>query len=105
MTYELAAMPEYEDLMLATSHLTGKKINRFTAIHQSPEDLVNKVKMQRLLGQKTGSCFQRCVGMDAMNALYSTTFEMDETHGTSYHARFREFLQRSRRRTWWWTGP
>ena len=69
MTYELAAQPEYEDLMLATSHLTGKKVNRFTHIHQSTEDLSKKVKMQRLLGQKTGSCFQRCVGMDAINAL------------------------------------
>ena len=34
MTYELAQQPEYEDLMLATSHLTGEKINRFTHIHQ-----------------------------------------------------------------------
>ena len=70
MTYELAAKPEYEDLMTATSHLTGKKVNRFTHIHQSVDDLVKKVKMQRLLGQKTGSCFQRCVGMDAINALW-----------------------------------
>ena len=62
MTYELARQPEYEDLMLATSHLTGKKVNRFAHIHQSTDDLAKKVKMQRLLGQKTGSCFQRCVG-------------------------------------------
>jgi aromatic ring hydroxylase len=34
-TYDLARVPEYEDLMTATSHLTGKKINRFTHIHQS----------------------------------------------------------------------
>src|SRR5450756_1097811 len=64
MTYELAQYPEYESLMLATSHLTGTKVNRFTHIHQSTDDLVKKVKMQRLLGQKTGACFQRCVGMD-----------------------------------------
>ena len=68
MTYDLAQMPEYEDLMTVKSHLTGEKINRFTNIHQSTEDLKNKVKMQRLLGQKTASCFQRCVGMDAFNA-------------------------------------
>ena len=29
-TYELAEDPQYEDLMTATSHITGKKINRFT---------------------------------------------------------------------------
>ena len=49
--------------------------------------------MQRLLGQKTGSCFQRCVGMDAFNALYSTTYEIDEKYGTEYHKRFVEYLK------------
>ena len=93
MTYELARLPEYEDLMLATSHLTGEKVNRFTHIHQSVEDLVKKVKMQRLLGQKTGSCFQRCVGMDALNAVYSVTYETDRAEGTDYHDKFRSFVQ------------
>src|SRR4030042_665263 len=92
-TYELALLPEYEDLMLATSHLTGKKVNRFTHIHQSTEDLSKKVKMQRLLGQKTGSCFQRCVGMDAINALYSVTYETDQAKGTDYHERFKKYVQ------------
>ncbi|MGY0375061.1 4-hydroxyphenylacetate 3-hydroxylase family protein [Clostridium sp. JNZ J1-5] len=92
-TYDLAQMPEYEDLMLATSHLTGKKINRFTTIHQSAEDLVKKVKMQRLLGQKTAACFQRCVGMDAFNAEYSTTYEIDQAHDTNYHERFKKFME------------
>ena len=63
-TYDLAQDPAYEDLMTVTSSLTGEKINRFLHIHQSTADLVNKVKMQRLLGQQTAACFQRCVGMD-----------------------------------------
>ena len=92
-TYDLAQMPEYEDLMLTNSIINGKRINRFTTVHQSTEDLVKKVKMQRLLGQKTASCFQRCVGMDAFNAEYSTTFEVDQAHGTSYHERFKKFLE------------
>ncbi len=94
MTYELAQMPEHEDLMTAVSHITGRKINRFTHLHRSAEDLVKKVKMQRLLGQKTASCFQRCVGMDAVNAVDSTTFEMDAKLGTKYHDRFMNFLTR-----------
>lgn len=93
MTYELAQQPEYEDLMTATSNLTGEKVNRFTHLHQSTEDLKKKVKMQRLLGQKTAACFQRCVGMDAFNSTFSTTFEVDEKHGTSYHKNFVEFLK------------
>ena len=92
MTYELAQNPEYEDLMTATSTLTGEKVNRFTHLHQSTGDLIKKVKMQRLLGQKTASCFQRCVGMDAFNSLFSTTFEVDKEYGTSYHENFKKFL-------------
>jgi 4-hydroxybutyryl-CoA dehydratase / vinylacetyl-CoA-Delta-isomerase len=49
--------------------------------------------MQRLLGQMTGSCFQRCVGMDAMNAVDSTTWEIDAALGTVYHERFLNFLE------------
>ena len=64
-TYELAEDPQYEDLMTATSNLTGQKGKPFTHLHQSTDDLIKKVKMQRLLGQKTAACFQRCVGMDA----------------------------------------
>ena len=73
MTYDLAQMPEYQDLMTAVSNLTGERVNRFTHIHQSTEDLVKKVKMQRLLGQQTAACFQRCVGLDAFNEVYATT--------------------------------
>ena len=92
MTYELAQDPQYADLMTATSSLTGNKINRFTHLHQSTDDLIRKVKMQRLLGQKTASCFQRCVGMDSFNAVFSTTYEVDEAHGTHYHENFKKFL-------------
>ncbi|WP_292267893.1 4-hydroxyphenylacetate 3-hydroxylase family protein [Butyricimonas sp.] len=93
MTYELAEKEEYKTLMTAKSNLTGKTINRFCHLHQSAEDLINKVKMQRLVGQKTGACFQRCVGMDAFNAIYSTTYEIDQAHGTEYHKRFIEYLK------------
>ena len=92
MTYDLAQLPEYEDLMTAVSPYTGRRVNRFTHIHQSPEDLVKKVKMQRLLGQKTASCFQRCVGMDAFNAVFSTSYEVDRKYGTQYHENFKRFM-------------
>lgn len=90
-TYEAAEDPQYEDLMIATSSLTGKKINRFTHLHQSTDDLIKKVKMQRMLGQKTAACFQRCVGMDAANAVFSTTYETDEACNTKYHENFKKF--------------
>lgn len=93
-TYELALMPEYEDLLTATSGLTGNKINRFTHIHSSVEDLIKKVQMLRVIAHETASCFQRCVGFDALNALYMTTYEIDEKHGTSYFPRLQDYLRR-----------
>ena len=91
-TYDLQSEERYHNLIYAESHLDGSKINRFTHIHRSTSDLVNKVKMQRLLGQITGTCFQRCVGMDAINALESTTYEIDKEKGTTYYDNFNKFL-------------
>jgi 4-hydroxybutyryl-CoA dehydratase/vinylacetyl-CoA-Delta-isomerase len=92
VTYGLASQGDYVDLATATSHLTGRSISRFTHVHQNVEDLIKKVKLLRLLGQKTGTCFQRCVGLDGINAVYSVTYEMDQKHGTSYFDRFKKWL-------------
>ncbi|NOR20192.1 MAG: 4-hydroxybutyryl-CoA dehydratase, partial [Xanthomonadales bacterium] len=89
-TYDLAiSNPE---LATAISPFTGERINRFLHIAESAEDLVLQNKMQRRLGQLTGTCFQRCVGMDALNSLYSVTYEMDEQYGSDYHVRFKSFV-------------
>lgn len=92
-TYNIAFLPETEKIATTNSHLTGEKINRYTHIHQNVEDLIKKVKLLRMLGQRTGTCFQRCVGLDGLNALYTTTFEMDKKLGTNYHKRFIEYLK------------
>lgn len=91
-SYTVGEEPEAEELLFTRSHLTGKSISRFTHIHRGTEDLVDKVLMQRLLGRRTATCFQRCVGMDGFNALYSVTHECDEAHGTQYHRRFQDYL-------------
>ena len=93
MTYKLAHEPENESLAVTESMLTGKKVNRFNSLFKSPEDMVCKVKLQRELGQRTACCFQRCVGMDGINATFSTTYEIDEKYGTEYHQRFRKWLE------------
>jgi 4-hydroxybutyryl-CoA dehydratase/vinylacetyl-CoA-Delta-isomerase len=92
MTYALAGQEKYKDLATTTSHLTGREINRFTHVHQNVEDLIKKVKLLRVLGQKTGTCFQRCVGFDGINAVYSVAYEIDEKHGTDYLERFKKWL-------------
>lgn len=93
VTYDAAHKPGLRKLCTVESHLTTNTINRFTHIHQSAGDLIKKVKLLRLLGQRTGTCFQRCVGLDALNALYSTTYDMDNQLGTNYHRRFINYLR------------
>ncbi len=89
-TYDLAvSQPE---LASTISPFTGERISRFLHVCDSANDLVRQNKMQRRLGQLTGTCFQRCVGMDAVNSLHSVTFEIDQKHTTSYHHRFLAFL-------------
>jgi 4-hydroxybutyryl-CoA dehydratase/vinylacetyl-CoA-Delta-isomerase len=92
-TYELAEKQEHREIMTAISHLSGKKINRFCHIHQSTDDLVKKSKMGRGLGAYTGSCFQRCVGMDTLNALSIITYNIDQQYKTDYYSRFLHYLQ------------
>ncbi len=93
MTYKLAHEPENEALATTDSILTGKKVNKFNALFKSTDDLVAKIKLQKILGQRTACCFQRCVGMDGINAVFSTTYEIDQKHRTEYHHRFREWLK------------
>jgi 4-hydroxybutyryl-CoA dehydratase / vinylacetyl-CoA-Delta-isomerase len=92
MTYALAAKKEYRDLATATSHLTGHTISRFTHVHQNVEDLIKKIKLLRLLGQKTGTCFQRCVGHDGINAVYSVAYEIDKKNRTDHFEKFKKWL-------------
>lgn len=80
-------------LATTTSLLTGQTVNRFLHIVGSVEDVVQQNQMQRRLGQLTGTCFQRCVGMDALNALYSVTYEIDAQYGTYYHSRLIAFIK------------
>ena len=92
MTYALANQEKYRDLATTTSHLTGRRISRFTHVHQNVEDLIKKIKLLRVLGQKTGTCFQRCVGHDGINSVYSVAYEMDNKHGSDYFERFKQWL-------------
>jgi 4-hydroxybutyryl-CoA dehydratase / vinylacetyl-CoA-Delta-isomerase len=90
-TYRLAE--EEPELATATSKLSGQRVHRFLHVTQSVDDVVAQNHMQRRLGQRTGTCFQRCVGMDAINALYSVTYDIDGAQSTDYHARFVDFVK------------
>ncbi|MFX0105527.1 MAG: 4-hydroxyphenylacetate 3-hydroxylase family protein [Candidatus Hodarchaeota archaeon] len=99
-TYDRAHDPEYEDLCTATSHLTGKKINRFCHIHQNEDDLLKKQKMTRLLCHRVGGCIQRCMGIDSLNALSIITYEMDQALGTDHYERFKKYMIEFQENDW-----
>ncbi len=94
MTFDAQGDPTLQDVILASSHLSGKTINRFTNIHRSPDDLLKKQRLTRLLCRECGGCIQRCMGIDAVNALSVITYACDQDRGTDYNARFLEFLKR-----------
>ena len=94
-TYDLAISDP--DLATAHSPLINARVNRFLHIVESPDDLVMKNRMQRRMGQITGTCFQRCAGLDTISVLHSITYDIDAKHGTAYHARYLEFLKFAQR--------
>jgi len=92
-TYELAETSEHRDLVVTQSRLTGEPVNRFNKPPESIEDLVARVKINRLLGRRVGTCFQRCTGLDCLVALSVTTYDVDRKYGTQYHRLFTDFLK------------
>lgn len=92
-TYAVAHGP-HAALASAHSELIDAPVNRFTHLFTSPDDLIKKVEIQRVLGRLTGTCFQRCVGMDGINALFIATWEASEEK----HARFVKWLEGVQRR-------
>ena len=93
LTYDLAQDPRHENVFTAISHLSGEKINRFCHVHQSTDDLLKKQEMTRLYCHHSGGCIQRCMGIDAINALSVITYEVDQAHGTEYNQRFVAYLK------------
>lgn len=80
---------------LFTTHspFTGGRVSRFLHIHQTQEDLKSRFQLSRNLVHKHGACIgARCVSTSVLNAVFSTTFEMDQSTGTDYHTRFLKFL-------------
>lgn len=91
--YELAQEPQYKEIMTASSHLTGEPINRNLHVARNTYDLEMRAEMALLTSQMLGTCNYRCVGCDALNALASSTWEVDRDLGTEYHQRLNNYLK------------
>jgi 4-hydroxybutyryl-CoA dehydratase/vinylacetyl-CoA-Delta-isomerase len=91
--FEFAQNPEFEDVFCTTSSLSENKISRYLSLIKSADDMIANAKMKRLMFNLTGTCTGgRCVGWNALNSMWATTYEMDQKLGTDYHKRIRTWL-------------
>ncbi len=93
VTFDAATDPQFQDLVATTSPLVGEKINRFTNLHFSIDDLLKKQEMVRTICHQVGGCIQRCMATDTLNAMGVVSKEIDDAKGTDYHQRFIEFAK------------
>jgi 4-hydroxybutyryl-CoA dehydratase/vinylacetyl-CoA-Delta-isomerase len=97
--FDASLDPKYTKILTTKSSLTGERISRYLSIIRSPEDMYANVKMKRLMFHLTGTCTGgRCVGFNAINAMWATTYEMDKALGTNYHERLKRWLIDAQRR-------
>jgi len=93
-TYAMADDPEGKKHLVAESKLIGEEVSRFVKFYESQEDLLAKVRMLKFLARRIGTCFMRCTGMDAINAVGIETYNCDQKYGTSYHKRLENFVKK-----------
>lgn len=92
--FEAALKEEYKDLLTTESSITGKRVVRYLSLIRSAEDMINNVKMKRLMFNLTGTCTGgRCAGFNGFNAMWAATYDMDQAMGTDYHQRLKAWLK------------
>ncbi len=92
-TYALSHDPEGKKYLVAESNLIGEEVSRFIRFYESRDDLLAKVRMLKFLTQRIGTCFMRCTGMDAMNAVGIEAYNCDKKYGTKYYERLLNFVK------------
>ena len=104
-TYDCAHNPETQALFCVESPLCKDTVNRFTHLHQSTEDLVNKVKMQRYCGIQTGCCFS--VAWGSMQPMRSSALPLNVIKSMALYIMndLRLFGNGSNGKIWWWMEP
>ncbi len=91
LTYEYAAE---RPVLRAYSDLTGGEVNRFTSVHMTQDDLYKRLEMMRWLTPQHAGCVgARCVGCDAIQAVFATSYDIDQDKGTKYHENFKKWLK------------
>lgn len=92
-TYEMENDAEAKKYLVTKSDLTRGEVSRFVSFYKSPDDLLAKVHMLKLLAQTIGGCYMRCTGMDALNSVGIEAYNCDQKYGTPYWQRLLDFVR------------
>jgi len=95
VTYDYALDEAHQRVSLATDEETKEPVDRFLHINRSADDLLAKLEYVRLVCQETG-CAMRYLTMDGLNALYQSTYRVDDAEDTDYHPRLLEYVKHAR---------
>ncbi len=91
-TYGLTEESEGKEKLVTKSDLTGEDTSRFVKFYKSQQDLQDKVEMLKYLSHEIGTCYMRCTGMDAINAVGIETYNCDKKYKTNYNERYLNWL-------------
>ena len=103
--FDAAYKTDNKSILTTNSHLIGEPVSRYLSIVQGPEDMIANVRMKRLMFNLTGTCTGgRCVGFNAINAMWATTYDMDLDLGTEYHKILQTWLKDAQKKDITLTG-
>ncbi len=96
--FEAQQDSELKEIFTKESHLTGVTVSRYLSIIRSADDMHANLRMKRKAFNMTGTCTGgRCVGWNALNAMWATTYDIDSEFGTSYHQKLKTWLMDAQR--------
>ena len=98
-SFAAALDPERSEIVTTHSDLIDEQVSRYLSLTQTADDLIAISKMKRWAFQTTGTCTGgRCVGHNALTAMWATTYDLDHKAGTVYHERLKAWLIDAQRR-------
>jgi 4-hydroxybutyryl-CoA dehydratase/vinylacetyl-CoA-Delta-isomerase len=95
--YAAALEEETAPMMTKESPLIGEPVNVSNILWRSRDDLIARVKWERLIGRRTARGALRSPGLDAINTLAVITQRCDAETGSEYHPRLMAFIERVQR--------
>ncbi len=93
-SYEIANINEMKAFAAPFSRLCNGPVNRYNALSESVDDMLARGEMERTVGYRTAVGCPRSTGYDAINAVYSIAYEVDQKYKTPYLERFTRWLRR-----------